>query len=593
VRITIAPVNDPPTLTVAVLQTREDIALVGAAVASNVSPGPGESGAVTIDVELPAAQTLVTAVTRVSDTAFDFALAPDENGTLTFDVVATDDLGAVTRVPTTLTVAPVNDPPRFTGSPITVLEDGTVVGATIATGIAPGPPNEGGVVRFVVDKVDGVVFDPGTPVTIGADGRLTGGQLLANANGTAKIQITALDDEDGALTRVIDVVVTAVNDLPVLIGPLGMATPLNTTKSFDLQIVDVDGDTTSVAVAGPQPAFATVSSAGNRVTITPTGPTATGRATVTLNIIDGVGVASRTVSVAVLGPQPSCFHYRAQNASVGDGVYALLQPQDGANGCATAGGCLSTAFCDMEDGDATDDGGGWTLVMKVDGDDDGFDYLDARWEDTAIGAPGSGDNNLLTRNATADLIVDNDVKLRAFLHVKVDELRVGLAPRTADSRAFGFVLPDVVFNTTIASARTLFAGAERDVAPPGRTDWLALDGNFRLQPNCNLGGVNIRDAASGSFKVRVGIVANNEDDCSSPDSYVGVGSTDTGNTAGNRATSNGGNDRDLPRYGALLVRSADLTDVGTFASCDAVIAAGFVDADAIYLVGGQPVNCAP
>ena len=597
VRITITPVNDPPTFTAAPLQTREDVNLVAAVVASDVSPGPEESGAVTIDVELPAGQTLVTAVTRVSPTAFDFTLASDENGVVTFDVVGTDDLGAVTRIPTTLTVAAVNDPPRFTRSDVTILEDGSVVGVTVATDIAPGPANEGGGVRFVVDKVDGAVFDPAIPVTIGSDGRFTGGRLLENANGTANLQITALDDEDAALTETVDVVVTPVNDLPVLIGPLGLATPLNTTKSFDLQIVDIDGDGTAVAVAGPQPAFATVASAGNRVTITPTSPTATGRATVTLIIIDGVGVTTRAVSVAVLGPQPSCFHYRAQNASVGDAVYALLQPQESGNGCATAGGCLYTAFCDMEDGDVDDDGGGWTLVLKADGNGDKWEFDDNRWTDA----------NILEEDPTAsrrsDLIVgqtngaDGEAKLRAYLHVKVDELRIGFAPHTTNSRDFTFVPGNMSLarQTPATSMRALMsANSEGFVAvnPPNKADWLGSVSGFTLQDNCNLRGLNVRASqASGAVdRVRIDILSNGEDNCDTPDSYVGIGTDLTSsNVAGNRSATA----VDQSRHGAVLVRSTDLTDVGSFASCDAVIAAGFVDADAIYLVGGQAVNCAP
>jgi hypothetical protein len=42
-----------------------------------------------------------------------------------------------------------------------------------------------------------------------------------------------------------------------------------------------------------------------------------------------------------------------------------------------------------------------------------------------------------------------------------------------------------------------------------------------------------------------------------------------------------------------LVRSFDLSDVGSFDSCSDVIAAGYVDADAVYLVNGVSTSCAP
>jgi hypothetical protein len=64
-------------------------------------------------------------------------------------------------------------------------------------------------------------------------------------------------------------------------------------------------------------------------------------------------------------------------------------------------------------------------------------------------------------------------------------------------------------------------------------------------------------------------------------------------SAGNRAAFNVPNDVDNRRFGALLVRSLDLTDVGAFVSCAAVLAAGFADDDAVFLVNGQPTVCAP
>jgi hypothetical protein len=303
------------------------------------------------------------------------------------------------------------------------------------------------------------------------------------------------------------------------------------------------------------------------------------------------------VSVAVLGPQPSCFHYRAQNASVGDGVYPLLQPQDATNGCATAGGCLYTAFCDMEDGDVGDDGGGWTLVLKADGNGDKWEFDDNRWTDA----------NILEEDGTAarrsDLIVgqtngaDGEAKLRSYLHVKVDELRVGFAPHTTDSRAFTFVPGNMslALATPAASMRALMSANSQGfvaVSPPNKADWLGSVSGFTLQDNCNIRGLNVRAVQTGGVvdRVRIGILSNGENNCDTPDSYVGIGSDLTSaNVAGNRSA----NGTDQSRHGAVLVRSTDLTDVGSFASCDAVIAAGFVDAEAIYQVGAQRVACAP
>ena len=51
----------------------------------------------------------------------------------------------------------------------------------------------------------------------------------------------------------------------------------------------------------------------------------------------------------------------------------------------------------------------------------------------------------------------------------------------------------------------------------GRSKWLSLLSGSKLQPNCNSEGIN----AMG--KVRIGIGANEQNDCSSPDSFLGVG----------------------------------------------------------------------
>jgi hypothetical protein len=129
------------------------------------------------------------------------------------------------------------------------------------------------------------------------------------------------------------------------------------------------------------------------------------------------------------------------------------------------------------------------------------------------------------------------------------------------------------------------------VSPPAKSDWLA-SGAFALQDNCNRRGLNVRaNTSNGNVdRVRIGILSNEQNDCDTPDSYVGVGTDlSSSNVAGNRT--GGGNDNS--RHAAVLVRSTDLSDLGNFASCAAVIAAGFIDADALYTVNGVPTVCAP
>ena len=52
----------------------------------------------------------------------------------------------------------------------------------------------------------------------------------------------------------------------------------------------------------------------------------------------------------------------------------------------------------------------------------------------------------------------------------------------------------------------------------GRSKWLSLLSGSRIQSNCNQEGFNSLGI------IRIGILANEQNDCNSPDSYVGVGS---------------------------------------------------------------------
>ena len=59
-----------------------------------------------------------------------------------------------------------------------------------------------------------------------------------------------------------------------------------------------------------------------------------------------------------------------------------------------------------------------------------------------------------------------------------------------------------------------------------RNKWLSLMDDSRLQQHCNKKGFNINSLSSDSnahLKVRIGIIANNEDNCDSCESCIGFG----------------------------------------------------------------------
>ena len=82
---------------------------------------------------------------------------------------------------------------------------------------------------------------------------------------------------------------------------------------------------------------------------------------------------------------------------------------------------------------------------------------------------------------------------------------------------------------------------------PTRAEWLNLTQPSYLQPYCNFGGMNV-DTTGGNAtwaRSRVGFLGNEAGDCTSPDSYMGLGnngvtcgepSYTVGNSAGSRSS---------------------------------------------------------
>ena len=78
-----------------------------------------------------------------------------------------------------------------------------------------------------------------------------------------------------------------------------------------------------------------------------------------------------------------------------------------------------------------------------------------------------------------------------------------------------------------------------------------------MQKNCNNEGLNVQCTSSNLSKARIGIISNNENDCSNCDSRIGFGTggyPDDSNTCGNEAKhlpDNG--DKTIKTMGYILV----------------------------------------
>jgi hypothetical protein len=198
------------------------------------------------------------------------------------------------------------------------------------------------------------------------------------------------------------------------------------------------------------------------------------------------------------------------------------------------------AFCEM-----TIDGGGWTLALKADGSKTTFLYDAALWTNTATFQPNFPD---LDRN---------EAKLQSFMSVPFTDVLLGLEQPIGTMGPL--VLKTQKLTVTKASLAAMFTGNVYTATNIGRAAWKALIAGSSLQANCNREGFNNNPA--GSARTRIGIVGNQENDCGSPDSYIGIGNAAApcgpaperavGNLAG-CSPDNG--DKNLPAFGVVFVR---------------------------------------
>ena len=115
-------------------------------------------------------------------------------------------------------------------------------------------------------------------------------------------------------------------------------------------------------------------------------------------------------------------------------------------------------------------------------------------------------------------------------------------------RAFSFSYP-------ASSLYSLIADGKYRQTHLGRYKWKSLISGSSLQRYCNREGFN---AYNEYARVRLGLIANQENDCNTPDSFIGLGTYrhgNMGNSAGNVASHSPDNgDKNLKVMGYILVR---------------------------------------
>ncbi len=244
--ITVTPVNDAPTVTLASgsVTVNEDSGAQTSAAFATTSAGPAnEAGQVVT----------LTTVTNNNNALFSAQPAISAAGTLTFTaaanafgsaivtVIGQDNGGTLnggvdTSAPQffTITVTPVNDAPSVSfASNVVVLEDSGSASLASFAGFSPGPANESGqtLVGYTVANNNNGLFSSQPAINNSGVLAFT---PAANANGVATVTVIAQDDGGTAnggvdkTTNTFTLTVTAVNDAPGF--ALGFYTGLSTNS---------------------------------------------------------------------------------------------------------------------------------------------------------------------------------------------------------------------------------------------------------------------------------------------------------------------------------------------------------------------------
>ncbi|XP_078349730.1 uncharacterized protein LOC144634592 [Oculina patagonica] len=185
-------------------------------------------------------------------------------------------------------------------------------------------------------------------------------------------------------------------------------------------------------------------------------------------------------------------------------------------------------------------GGGWTLVMKIDGTQSSFHYDSSFWTNNEIFNPTGGETGFDT----------HETKLPTYWSTPFSKICLGMKIPGESDVFF------IAINKTADSLYSLIADGQFRATSLGRDTWKTLLGSHgSLQVNCNREGFN---AVSDVGKARIGFLGNNENHCASCDSRIGFGTAgypDNSNTCGNVAaheTDNG--DKDIKAMGYIFVQ---------------------------------------
>jgi cysteine-rich repeat protein len=244
---------------------------------------------------------------------------------------------------------------------------------------------------------------------------------------------------------------------------------------------------------------------------------------------DGGDCSTSYCDNALCALPPTCKVLHESNPEAPSGVYSI--DPDG-----MGGGAPFDAYCDM-----VTEGGGWTLALKADGTKATFNYNSTFWT-----------NNLL-HQPNFPALDRNEAKLQSWNSVAFTEMLVGMEQPIGNMGELNLKYLKLTIDRP--SLFALFSPGAYVATNAGRNAWKALITNSSLQANCNREGFN------NAPRTRLGIFSNQENDCNTPDSYIGIGNLNAGCNSvpearvGNMASCTPDNgDKSLVAFGVVFVR---------------------------------------
>jgi hypothetical protein len=321
IAVTVGAINTAPSFTAGPdLTVREDAGPQSNMWASHISPGPGADNdqVVTFTARTDNASLFTPggAPHVAADGTLSYTAADDANGSATVTVQARDDGGHASggddTGPTrsfTITVTPVNDPPRFTpGAAQSADEDSGAHTVAWASAVSPGPDDEAAQhVHFEVSTTNGGLFSAAPAIAPNGALTFTG---AADANGAATVTVRAADDggtADGGVDTGPPVTFTITlgqtGDPPVANDDTATMLENGTGVDFDVLANDTDADGATLAVTSYDASTldgTLIPLGGGRFTYVPSGAFS-GQETFTYTVGDGAGgTSSAHVTITVV-----------------------------------------------------------------------------------------------------------------------------------------------------------------------------------------------------------------------------------------------------------------------------------------------------